>query len=139
MRNWIPLHNFFWLWHKKVLGYTIGIVVPTIKMSKILSYLVIDRYRYIPKLIYRYRYRLEKIIKYHIGIDIGNCKIQISVSVLVKSIKAFVEKPLFLVTKVSISFKFSHLLVYNYVFTQSRLFLVFIYLKNDSIGIGIGI
>ena len=66
-------------------------------------------------------------MKFHIGIGIGNYKIQISVSVsvsvLVKSIKAFVEKPLFFVTKVSISFKFSYLWVYNYVFTQSRLLL----------------
>ena len=55
----------------------------------------------------------------YIIIGIGNYKTQISVSVsvLVKSIKAFFENPLFFVTKVSISFKFSHLLVYNYVFT----------------------
>ena len=73
-----------------------------------------------------YRYRLKKVMKFHIGIGIGNYKIQISVSVLVKSIKAFVEKPLFFVTKVSISLKLSYLWVYNYVFTQSRLFMVLI-------------
>ena len=67
------------------------------------------------------------------GIGIGNgelvimsISVSVSVSVLVKSIKAFVEKPLFFVTKVSISLKFSYLWVYNYVFTQSRLFLVLI-------------
>ena len=38
------------------------------------------------------------------GYDIDCYKIQISVSVLVKSIKAFVEKTLFFVTKVSRSF-----------------------------------
>ena len=74
--------------------------------------------------LYRYRYRLDKIIKYHIGIGIYKIQISVSVSVLIKSIKAFVEKPLLFVTKVSILFRFSYLWVYNYVFTQSRLFLV---------------
>ena len=66
----------------------------------------IYRYRYIgigiliSVSVYWYQYQLEKIIKYHI--DIGNYKIQISVSVLVESIKAFVEKPLFLLQKFSI-------------------------------------
>ena len=105
-----------------------------------------NRYRYIDMgILISASVSVRKIIEYHIGIGIGigNFKIQLSVSVwvsvLVKGIKAFVENPLFFVTKVSISFKFSHLLVYNYVFTQSRLFLVLIYFKNDSIGIGIGI
>ena len=96
----------------------------------------------IPIPIYRYQNRLDKIIKNHIsiGIGIGIYKIQISVSVLIKVSKPLLKNRSFFVTKVSISFQFSYLWAYNYVFTQSRLFLILIkgnLIKIDCIGISI--